>query len=91
MVTLFAHHGVKDYDKWRSGYDGNAELIKKYGVVEDSVHRAVDENAVIVTHRFKDLETARAFLQLFGSDEMAGQLQEMGVVQPVTMWLGEDV
>lgn len=91
MVTLFARHGVKDYDKWRSGYDGNAEMIKEYGVIEDTVHRAVDDNGVIVTHKLKDLETARAFLEMFGPDEIGEQLQEMGALQSVTMWLGEDV
>jgi hypothetical protein len=91
MVTLYAKHGVVDYDRWRRGYDANAALIKEYGVVDDTVQRDVDENGVIVTHKFEDQVVARAFLQMFGSDEMGKQLREMGVVQPVTMWLGEDV
>jgi hypothetical protein len=91
MITLFAQHEVKDYDKWKRGYDASAEMIKEYGVIEETVHRDLDRTGVIVTHKFKDQDAARAFLQVFGSDEMSKQLQEMGVLQPVTMWLGEDV
>jgi xylose isomerase len=93
MITLFARHGVEDYDKWKSGYDSAdaVGLRKENGVIEETVYRVVEENAVIATHNFKDQTTANAFVQVFGSAETGKMLREMGVRQPVTVWLGEEV
>ena len=93
MITLFARHGVVDYDKWKSGYDSAdaVGLRKANGVIEETVYRVVDDNAVIAAHKFEDLNTANAFLQAFGSAESGKMLEAMGVQQPVTIWLGEEV
>ena len=90
MVTLFARHGVVDYDNWKSGYDGAVQLRKDHGVIADTVHRDVANNAAIVTHKFKDQNTATAYAEMLGSPETGKLLQEMGVLEPITTWLGED-
>jgi sortase (surface protein transpeptidase) len=89
MVTLFVRHAVADYDIWKQGYDDAKSLQKEHGVLAESVYRdADDDSVVIVTHKFQDVESARAFINL---DELKSGMQEAGVQGQPTFWFGEEI
>jgi quinol monooxygenase YgiN len=63
MVTVFVRAKVSDYGNWKRVYDGFASMRKERGITGASVHRdAKDPNALTVTQRFNDLNTATAFV-----------------------------
>jgi quinol monooxygenase YgiN len=89
MATLFVKHTVRDYGKWKKVYDELASTRKEKGVTGASVHRdANDPLVVIVTHRFKDVNAAKAFAN---SDELKSAMANAGVSGPPEIWFGEDI
>ena len=93
MFTLFAQFAVEDFDAWKRAIDSvdAQSTLKEYGMVEASIHRQVDASEVIIIHKFKDLETAREFMNRSEMEETQKRYQQMGIILPATMWLGEDV
>jgi quinol monooxygenase YgiN len=89
MATIFARHKVSDYDKWKSVYDEFASVRKERGVTGASVHHeANDPNTVIITHQFKDMDTAMAFVN---SEDLKSAMMNAGVEGPPEFWFGEDI
>jgi quinol monooxygenase YgiN len=89
MATLFVRHTVSDYGKWKRVYDDFARVRKEMGVTGASVHRDPnDPNVLVVTHKFKDLDTARAFTD---SEELKSAMERSGVSGPPEVWLCEDI
>ena len=87
MITTFIKHTVNDYGKWRTVYDEFKPVAKQNGVVEESVFR--DPNSpddVIVTHQFKDLQSANNFFQ---SDKLKSAMHDAGVSSEPLIWFGE--
>jgi hypothetical protein len=63
-ATLIVRHPVRDFDTWRSVYDGPqvAALHEKYGVTNARVARGTqDDNDVVVTHDFASASDAEDF------------------------------
>jgi quinol monooxygenase YgiN len=89
MATLFVRHTVKDYATFKRVYDEVAPLRKEWGVTRASVHRdAEDPNTIVVTHRFKDVEDAKAFAH---ADELKSAMEKAGVKGAPTFWFTTDV
>jgi quinol monooxygenase YgiN len=89
MATLFVHHKVNDYAKWKSVYDGFASVRKQMGVTAASVHRdSKDPNTIVVTHQFKDLNTLMAFAN---SADLKNAMKNAGVAGPPEEWFTEDI
>ena len=89
MATLFVRHTVKDYGNWKRVYDGFASVRKANGVTGASVYRdANDANTLIVTHQFKDLNSAKAFAN---SEDLKSTMANAGVSGHPEMWFGEDI
>ena len=55
------------------------------------MYRMVDGSGVIVTHKFNDLETARAYKNMMESAEMQAGLEKMGAKLPLTIWIVEEL
>jgi quinol monooxygenase YgiN len=86
---MFVRHKAADYAKWKTVYDGLAPVRKQMGVTAASVHRdAKDSNTLIVTHQFKDVNTAMAFAS---SEELKKAMMNAGVVGAPEFWFTEDV
>jgi quinol monooxygenase YgiN len=89
MATLFVRHTVKDYGNWKRIYDDFVSVRKAKGVTGASVYRdANDANTLIITHQFKNLNSAQAFAN---SEELKSAMANAGVSGHPEMWFGEDV
>jgi hypothetical protein len=77
MTVAIILHRVPDYDAWRKVYDTVGDMQKDGGVIQESVHRMVDDlNNVLVIHHVENPETARAF---FGRDDLRDAMRRSGV------------
>ncbi|MDZ7291747.1 MAG: antibiotic biosynthesis monooxygenase [candidate division KSB1 bacterium] len=89
MATMFVRHKVNDYANWKRAYDEFAPVRKAKGVTAASVHRdANDPNTIIVTHQFRDIGIARAFVN---SEDLKSAMMKAGVSGPPEFWFGEDL
>lgn len=87
MTRLFIRHAVDDYDVWRREYDAFADTQQQLGVRAESVHRHVEDPAMLtVIHDFDSVEDARAFLE---SDELKDAMGNAGVAGAPDIWLTE--
>jgi quinol monooxygenase YgiN len=89
MTTLFVRQKLSDYQKWKRVYDGFDARRAEFGVTDASVYRDADDaNTVIVTHSFKDTDTAKAFA---GSQELRSAMEQAGIAGPPEIWFGEEI
>jgi len=89
MAMLIVRHQVEDFDRWRSGYDANAEVRTNGGVTHQMVYRSADDsNDVTVMHMFDSVDAAKAFA---GSPELKAAMAELGVVGAPQIWFVEEV
>jgi quinol monooxygenase YgiN len=88
MTTMFVRHKVADYAKWRRVYDEFDATRKRLGVTGDRVYRDADDpSGVTVTHNFKDISTAKAFVS---SEDLRSAMERAGVAGPPEIWFGEE-
>lgn len=89
MTTMFVKHKVNDYSHWKHNYDDFASVRKEKGVIGAGVHRdANDPNTIIITHRFKDMNTATTFAK---SEELKAAMANAGVSGQPEIWFGEEI
>jgi hypothetical protein len=75
-VTL--HFKVKDFNAWRTGYNGNEKGRVSAGITNGRVFRSADDpNEVVVLQDVADVAKARNW---FGSDDLKAAMQKSGVV-----------
>jgi hypothetical protein len=79
MIYLYIRQTVKDYARWKEGFDTHAAARQAAGVMREPfvMHNVDDPNDIIVLLGWCDLKQARLFSQSV-SWQMA--MQEMGVV-----------
>lgn len=88
MVTLFIKAKLNDYDTWKRSYDDFAPTRKEKGVTGAGVYRHVDApDMITVTHQFKDLQAATAFVNL---EALKSAMVKSGVAIPPDIWFTED-
>jgi len=76
-TTVLVRHRVANYDAWKTVYDGFAPIQAEHGVRAHQVLRSHDSpNDLVITHRFDDLETAKAF---FAMPELKQAMTKAGV------------
>jgi hypothetical protein len=76
--NLTVHLKVKDYNAWRTGYDGREQNRRAAGITNGRVFRsAEDPNDLVILQDVADVAKARSWL---GSDEMKAAMQKGGVV-----------
>lgn len=75
---VIVQHDVADFDKWKTGYDEDAQRRKKTGLQEILVLKGdPNANSVSVVFGISDLEKARAF---FSDPQLAEKMGEAGVI-----------
>jgi hypothetical protein len=81
--NMTVHLKVKDYNTWRTSYDGREKSRLSAGITNGRVFRnAEDPNDLVILQDAADVAKARAWL---GSDEMKATMQSSGVVGPPTI------
>ena len=64
-VRVYIHEEMTDYKAFQKAYNSFAATRKKMGVIRATVYQNVDnKNDVTITHDFKTLDQAKAFLAL---------------------------
>ena len=75
---LLIRHKVRDFDHWKSGYEGHLNTRESAGLTEKHVLRSnEDQNEVVLLFEAADLGKARAFI---ASPELRNIMQEHGVI-----------
>jgi hypothetical protein len=78
-------HDVKDYDAWRTAFDGHADARKGAGLVGEAVMRGVDnDKTVLIYAPASDADKAKAF---FADKELGKTMKEAGVKGKPTIYL----
>ncbi len=76
--NLTVHLKVKDYNTWRTGYDGREKNRVSAGITNGRVfRRAEDPNDLVILQDVTDVAKARTWL---ASDEMKTAMEKGGVV-----------
>jgi hypothetical protein len=76
--NLTLHFKVKDFEAWRTSYNGNEKGRASAGITNGRVFRgADDQNEVIVIQDVADVGKARTWL---ASDDLKAAMQKSGVV-----------
>ena len=76
--NLTVHFKVKDFNAWRTSYNGNEKGRASAGITNGRVFRgADDQNEVIVLQDVADVAKARTWL---GTEELKAAMQKSGVI-----------
>jgi quinol monooxygenase YgiN len=88
MATLFVHHKVEDYAKWRPVFDEIGKVRTTHGATGWRVLRdSANPNEIIILTEFPDPESARGYAQ---SPDLREAMQRAGVSgRPEILFLNE--
>ena len=76
--NLTVHFKVKDFNAWRTSYNGREQNRVSAGITNGRVFRSADDqNDVVILQDVADVAKARSWL---GSDDMKATMQKSGVV-----------
>ena len=76
--NLTVHLKVKDFNGWRTSYNGHEKDRVSAGITNGRVFRSPDDpNDVVILQDVADVTKARTW---YGSDEMKSTLEKSGVV-----------
>ncbi len=88
MATLFVHHKIEDYAKWRKVFDEMDSVRRSMGEAGFSVyHTTTSPNEIVVLTEWGTADQARAYSQ---SPDLKQAMQRAGVIsQPEVLILEE--
>ena len=76
--NLTIHFKVKDFNAWRTGYDGHEKDSVSAGITNGRVFRSTnDPNDLVILQDVADVAKARTWL---GSNEMKTVMEKSGVL-----------
>src|ERR1700726_2050117 len=76
--NLTVHFKVKDFNAWRTSYNGNEKGRVSAGITNGRGFRSADDpNEVVVLQDVADVAKARTW---FGSDDLKAAMQKSGVI-----------
>ncbi len=76
--NLTLHFKVKDFNTWRTSYNGNEKNRTSAGITNGKVFRSADNpNEVVILQDVADVAKARTW---FGSNEMKTTMENSGVL-----------
>jgi quinol monooxygenase YgiN len=84
-VRLFVRHEVNDYAAWRKVYNDFDKPRRNLGVTAQAVYRSAENpNDVTVTHDFKSMEQAKAFVS---SPDLKAAMEKAGIKGAPQIWI----
>jgi hypothetical protein len=93
MVFFVGKHAVKDFESWKNATKGaisDPERNAEWGILDSAMHRSLDGSA-IVTHKFATVEAAQKYKQMMLSPESKSFRDSIGIIDPITIWIGEEI
>jgi hypothetical protein len=76
--NLTVHLKVKDFNAWRTNYNGHEKNRVSAGITNGRVFRSADDqNDVVILQDVADVAKARAWL---GSDDLKAEMLKSGVI-----------
>jgi hypothetical protein len=76
--NLTVHLKVKDFNAWRTSYNGHEKNRVSAGITNGRVFRSADDqNDVVILQDVADVAKARAWL---GSDDLKAEMLKSGVI-----------
>ena len=76
--NLTLHFKVKDFNTWRTSYNGNEKNRTSAGITNGKVFRSADNpNEVVILQDVADVAKARTW---YGSNEMKTTMEKSGVL-----------
>ena len=76
--NLTLHFKVKDFNAWRTSYNGHEKARASAGITNGRVFRSADDqNDVVILADVADISKARTW---FGSNEMKSVMEKSGVL-----------
>jgi hypothetical protein len=76
--NMTAHFKVKDFNAWRTSYNGHEKDRAAAGITNGKLFRSADDpNDVLILQDVADVSKARTWL---GSNEMKAVMEKSGVV-----------
>ena len=76
--NLTLHFKVKDFNAWRTSYNGNEKDRTSAGITNGKVFRSADNpNEVVILQDVADVAKARTW---YGSNEMKTTMEQSGVL-----------
>jgi hypothetical protein len=80
-------HKVRDYDVWRSAFDGHAAVREQHGLTNAEVYRGADDpnNILIVM----DAPSREALLGFVSDPSLKTTMENGGVISEPTVVIGE--
>jgi hypothetical protein len=76
--NMTVHFKVKDFNAWRTSYNGHEKERTSAGITNGRVFRSADDpNDVLILQDVADVSKARTWL---GSNEMKSVLEKSGVI-----------
>lgn len=89
MVHVLVKHKVKDYDKWKSIFDGNSDLRKAGGEKGSRLFRQVDKpNDLVIIIEWDTIENAKKFYE---SEDLKKVMKDAGVMMKPYIYFIEEV
>ena len=89
MIHTIVRHKVKDYEKWKSAFDGNSAARKAGGEKGGRLFHNVDDGSeVIIYLRWDTMENARKF---YNSEDLKSVMQKAGVSEKPDIYFLEEV
>ena len=87
MGMLIIRHKVKDYNKWRPGFDRHARAQKSAGLSNPRVFRSSDDqNEVVILFDTDETKKAKDFV---ASSDLREEMTKAGVTDSPTVYLVE--
>lgn len=87
MIRMFIWHRVRNYPRWRKGYDTFWRTQPPKGIKPAGVYQDVtNPNAVTVVHDVKTAGRARSFAR---SKRLRTAMRGAGVREPVAVWFAK--
>jgi len=89
MVHVLVKHKVKDFDKWKSAFDGNGDLRKAGGEKGARIFRNIDKpNDIVIIIEWDTIENAKKFYE---SEDLKKVMKDAGVLMKPYIYFIEEV
>jgi hypothetical protein len=86
-ITVTVTHTVRDYETWRTAFDGHAAVRRQHGLTNESVYRGADDaNTIAIV---LDCPSREAALGFIADPSLKAVMEASGVISEPRVVIGE--